>query len=232
MKRSYLEKLYFKKKTTESLKKYKKHKNFCSRLYKKERKKYFDTLDVNKITDNKAFWKNIQPLFSEKRKFANKITLEDSEKNILSDETLVSEEQKVFFENATKTLNINENSYIVDSSSSITDPVDKAINTYKNHPSILLIKQKLENVDRFSFKDVSVSEIEEELRELNSDKAIAFGNIPTKLLKQSSKSCSNTSQKLFNDALRDGYFRDKLKLADITPVIKKMIQQKQRIMDQ
>ena len=32
MKRSYLEKLYFKKKTTESLKKYKKHRNFCSRL--------------------------------------------------------------------------------------------------------------------------------------------------------------------------------------------------------
>ena len=89
MKRSYLEKLYFKKKTTESLKKYKKHKNFCSRLYKKERKKYFDTLDVNKITDNKAFWKNIQPLFSEKRKLKNKKTLEDSEKNILSDDTLV-----------------------------------------------------------------------------------------------------------------------------------------------
>ena len=97
MKRSYLEKLYFKKKTTESLKKYKKHKNFCSRLYKKERKKYFDTLDVNKITDNKAFWKNIQPLFSEKRKFANKITLEDSEENILSDDTLVSEELEIFF---------------------------------------------------------------------------------------------------------------------------------------
>ena len=30
-----------KKKTTEFLKKYKKHKNFCSRLYKKERKKIF-----------------------------------------------------------------------------------------------------------------------------------------------------------------------------------------------
>ena len=91
MKRPYLEKLYFKKKTTESLKKYKKHKNFCSRLYKKEPKKYFDTLDVNKITDSKAFWKNIQPLFSEKRKFAKKITLEDREKNILSDDTLASE---------------------------------------------------------------------------------------------------------------------------------------------
>ena len=74
-----------------------KHQNFCSRSYKKERKKYFDTLDVNKITDNKAFWKNIQPLFSEKRKFANKITLEDSEENILTDDTLVSEELKIFF---------------------------------------------------------------------------------------------------------------------------------------
>ena len=203
------------------MKKCKKHKNFCSRLYKKERTKYFNTLDVNKITDNKAFWKNIQPLFSEKRKFTNKIILEDSVENILSDDTLVSEKLNNFFQNATKTLNINENSYIVDSSSSITDPVDKAINTYKNHPSILLINQILENVDHFSFKEVSVSEIEKELRELDPNKVTTFGNIPTKILKQSSKSCSDTLQKLFNDALRDGYFPDKLKRADITPVFKK-----------
>ena len=59
------------------------------------------------------------------------------------------------------------------------------------------------------------------MRELNSNKATTFGNIPTKILKQSSKSCSDTLQKLFNDALRDGYFPDKLKRADITPVFKK-----------
>ena len=159
--------------------------------------------------------------FFEKSKFANKITLEDSEENILSDDTLVSEELNNFFQNAIKTLNINENSYIVDSSSSITDPVDKAINTYKNHPSILLIKQKLENVDHFSFKEVYISEIEKELRELNSSKVITFGNIPTKILKQSSKICSDTLQKLFNDTLRDGYFPDKLKCADVTPILKR-----------
>ena len=56
------------------------------------------------ITNNKYFWKNIQPLFSEKRKFANKIALEDSEENILSNETLVSEKRNNFFQNATKTL--------------------------------------------------------------------------------------------------------------------------------
>ena len=85
----------------------------------------------------------------------------------------------------------------------------------------MLIKQKLENVDHFSFKEVSISETEKELRELNSNKATAFGNIPTKILKQSSKSCSDTLQKLFNDALRDSYFPDKLKCADVTPVFKK-----------
>ena len=66
-----------------------------------------------------------------------------------------------------------------------------------------------------------MSEIEKDLRELNSNKATTFGNIPTKILKQSSKSCFHTLQKLFNDALRDGYFPDKLKRADITPVFKK-----------
>ena len=55
-------------------------------------KRYFDALYVNKITDYKAFLKNTQPLFSEKGKLANKTTLEDSEENILSDKTLVSEE--------------------------------------------------------------------------------------------------------------------------------------------
>ena len=101
---------------------------------------------VNTITDNKVFWKKIQPIFSEKSKFANKIIFEDNEQN-----NVVSQELNNFFQNATKTGNINENSYIVDLSSSITDPVDKAINTNKKHPSILLIKQKLENVDHFSF---------------------------------------------------------------------------------
>ena len=85
----------------------------------------------------------------------------------------------------------------------------------------MLIKQKLENVDRFSFKDVSISKTEKELRELSSNKATTFGNIQTKVLKQNSKSCSDTLQKLFNDALRDDYFPDKLKCADVMPVFKK-----------
>ena len=39
----------------------------------------------------------MQPLFPEKRKFANQITFEDSKENIISDDILVSEERDNFF---------------------------------------------------------------------------------------------------------------------------------------
>ena len=97
---------YFKTSRPELLKKYRKQKDFCSRLYKKEREKFFNNLKVSNIIDNKTFLKNVQPIFSENRKFTNKITLVGSNENIISDDKLVLEELKIFFQNATKNLNI------------------------------------------------------------------------------------------------------------------------------
>ena len=57
------------------------------------------------------------------------------------------------------------------------------------------MKKKKENVYHFSFKVVYISEIEKKLRELNSNKATTFGNIPTKILKQSSKRDNPTKAK-------------------------------------
>ena len=50
--------------------------------------------------------------FSKNRKIANKITLVGDNINIISDDKLVSEELINFFQNATRTLNIIENSYL------------------------------------------------------------------------------------------------------------------------
>ena len=114
MKRSYLEKVYFKKKTPDSLIKFKKQKNYCNRLYKKERKKYFESLNPQRIRNNKSFWKNIQPFFSEKRKINYKIILAGIKENTIFEDNLVSEELNKFFENAARDLEINANSYIID----------------------------------------------------------------------------------------------------------------------
>ena len=71
------------KKPPDSLTKFEKQKNYSSRLYKKERKKYFGSLNPRKASDNKNIWKNLQPFFSGKRKISNKITLVDNKENIL-----------------------------------------------------------------------------------------------------------------------------------------------------
>ena len=60
MKRSNLQKIYFLKRRPELLKKYKKQNNYYSRLYKKERKKFFSNFDSSKIRDNKTFSKTIK----------------------------------------------------------------------------------------------------------------------------------------------------------------------------
>ena len=183
MRRSYLEKLYFKKRTPSSLKKYKKQKNYCSKLYKKGRKAYFDKINPKKVPDNKSFWKNIQPLFSENRKIRNKIALVDENENIISEEHLSYEELNNFFQNATKSLQINENPYIIDEQSDITDPIIKAINKYKHHPSILLINSKLSSPQSFSFNKINNSDMEKEIKLPNIEEATTFKNITTKSFK-------------------------------------------------
>ena len=63
MKRSELESKCLKNKSYQSMKIYKCKKTFCSKLYKKERKKFYSKIDAREITDKKSFWKQLAFLF-------------------------------------------------------------------------------------------------------------------------------------------------------------------------
>ena len=52
MRRSELKIKYLKNSTLENFKKFRKQKKFCSRIYKKERKRFLDKLDIKLVTDN------------------------------------------------------------------------------------------------------------------------------------------------------------------------------------
>ena len=134
MRRSYLEKVYFKNRTENSLRTFKKQRNFWSRLYKKERKYFFNSLNPSFVKDNKLFWKTVKPFFSNKGDRGSNIQLvKDNE--LLQDDQKIADELNTFFKNAGSNLNINENT------GNLSDPVDKDICKYKFHPSILLIKK-------------------------------------------------------------------------------------------
>ena len=112
MKRSNLQKIYLKKDTW-IIKKVQ-GTDYCSRLHKKEPKKFFTSLDSSKICDNKTFWKTIQSFFSGKREITSRINLVDENETVISDDQLMSEEFNQLFKNTTKALNIRENSYLID----------------------------------------------------------------------------------------------------------------------
>ena len=40
---------------------FKKQRNFCNRLYKREKRKYFNSLNLKDIADTKIFWKTVKP---------------------------------------------------------------------------------------------------------------------------------------------------------------------------
>ena len=74
---------------------------------------------------------------------------------------------------------------------------------------------------RFSFKEVGLSDVENEINNLNPKKANTFNNIPPKILKENSDLCNNTILRIINDVIHTAQFPDVLKLADSTPVFKK-----------
>ena len=79
---------------------------FCSRLCKKERKKYYRNLNIKNVTDNKKIWKTVKPFFSDKGVGKTDITLIEGD-HIFQKDSEVAKILGGFFCNAVKSLNIN-----------------------------------------------------------------------------------------------------------------------------
>ena len=222
MKRSFLENKYYKNMSAENRRAYRKQKNFCNRLYKKERTMYYSNLHLDNITDNKKFWNTVKPLFTNKGGIKENITLV-KEGNIIADDTQLAQTFNNFFDNAVNSMNIKENKFLVTETAGLLDPVEVAIKKFENHPSIIKIKENIIVDSRFSFSEVNSSDIALEIRKLKTNKAGTFMNIPVKDLKQAVEIISEPLMKIWNEEMvKNKKFPSKLKLADITPIFKKL----------
>ena len=107
MHRSKLKNQYYKNPTKENRTAYKKHRNFCVSLLRKEKKKYYNNLDIKIFSDNKKFWQNIKPLFSDKNNLKRNITLVENG-TVISDKKEVAEKLNIYFVEAVENLEIEE----------------------------------------------------------------------------------------------------------------------------
>ena len=118
-KRTYLINLYFKKRTD----RYKKKQTIAADSTKK-RKNFFNKLNTSFASDNKSFWKIIKPFFSNNGSHRGNIKLVEGNKLLQGE---VAEELNNFFKEAVSTLDVNENSYLINPDSiNISDPIEKA----------------------------------------------------------------------------------------------------------
>ena len=113
------------------------------------KKAYFENLDTSKITDNNTFWKTIKPMFSKKCVTKESITL-------VKDDEIVSESQAIaelfnkFFANIVTELNLAIDEDLLENVNHISDPVLRAIEKYKYHPSVKSISEKYNKIPSVS----------------------------------------------------------------------------------
>ena len=86
MKRSKLQNAFNKK----NWRSYKRQCNICSNILKSTKKKFFETLNTNEITDNRKFWKTVKPFFTDKCKTTNNIILTEKMKLSITTKKIVT----------------------------------------------------------------------------------------------------------------------------------------------
>ena len=102
----------------------------------------------------------------------------------------------------------------------VKDPVFKAIWKYKNHPSIIVIKEKSKN-SKFIFHEVDNEKIINEIKKLNKNKASQKSDIPMTIIHENTDVFADFLAESLKSAIKTYNFPNCLKLADITPLHKK-----------
>ena len=140
---------------------------------------YLRNLDFSNLTDNRKFWRAIKLVFAEKIKTTPSITLEENGE-LISDDRKIAELFNSYFISITKELGIQQDIAHISVTDGINDPIDKAIEKYKNHQSIIKIREMYPDPQPFEFREVNSGEIWDQINKLNTRKASPIENIPAK----------------------------------------------------
>lgn len=220
MKRNELQTKYYRSKANQDFETFKRQRNYVSRLYKRVKKQYYNSLDNRLLLDNKKFWKYIKTSFSDKESCGQKITLV-SNNNIISSDKEQTEVFMTFFGKAVDNLEIKENIYLLNYNYDDQGEIENIISKFKYHPSVILISQKVGVGENFRFNEVSEEEVLYELTNIDGKKATTFQNIPCKSLNENAKVCAPILTNIINKEFRNLSFPNKLKNADIVPIFKR-----------
>ena len=183
MTRTKLRNIFLQNRSEENRIRYTKQRNFCVSLLRKTKKRYYENLNEKFVVDNKLFWKTVKPLLSDNVAGKDEIHLIENNELVKTDlET--AEVLNNFFSNIVQNLDISRYSNGEPLVSNTNDATLKAILKYRNHPSIIAIRNKCKDKGNFNFIEVDQKQIEKEILKLDVNKASQSSDIPIKVLKE------------------------------------------------
>ena len=97
----------------------------------------------------------------------------------------------------------------------------KAILIYRNHPSILTIKEKDKSISVFTFNNITKEHVMKKVKDLYVSKASQENEVSTNIIKENADISSIFIYQNFNNMIDICIFPTPLKLANITLVFKK-----------
>lgn len=221
-KRAQLKNKKQKNPTAENIEAFKKQRNYCVNLLRKEKKNFYNNLDVAIMRDNKMFWDVTKPLVTGKSKIKSKITLVENNE-IVSDDQKVAEILNNNFVDAVTNLGI-EKLYVGEvekkNHSTMEQKIDSILEEYKSHPSIVMINHKVTVTTKFKFKETTAEKMYDRILSLNSKKATPEDDVTVDVLKCTADIIDQYLADIINENIHDNNFPSSLKVQNVTPLHK------------
>ena len=179
---------------------YKQQRNYCVNLTRRVKKVYYSNLDIKNINDNIKFWDSIKLCFSHKNASKDNITVIENGQ-IITDDTILADTFNKFF-SSNIDLPLNSTGGKPDTTLDINLTIDK----FKDHPSIVKLKENIKTENTFSHTSRSIDDIKICIQKLNVKKHITYNNTPAKISMEYMDICSEPIHMLYNKAIVNGTF--------------------------
>ena len=220
--RTRLKNILNKNPTNQNERNYKKQRNKCVSLRKKAIKQHFKKATAKDLISNHEFWNLVKPFLSNKGGlFGDDISLVHNDQ-IVTDDYLLTEIFNNHYINIVektsgqKPLNIADTVKTDDDRQLVRMILDK----YKDHPSVLAIRESNYVSDPFSFHEVQHHEVWALLKSLDKKKSTGEDKIPPKLVHLAADELTIPLTMAINNSLKYNRFPEKGKRAAVCPLDK------------
>ena len=222
MHRSKLTNNHYKNPIDKNWELYKKQRNYCVGLLKREKRNYYSNLDLKIFEDSRKFWQSVKPLFSDKANVKNRNIIIIEDDKVICNKLELAEKFNNFFIEAVENLEVEH--FVSETGDENTmgnvSVIDTIVKKYNSHPSIIKIRENVNVETKFEFMDMTSDQMEKEIRKLDPKKASMENDIPAKMLISTCDIVGKYISVIFNNSKKLEKYPVLLKVADVTPIPK------------